>query len=94
MEKVKDKKKQAMFMVSWIIGLISMFSVVAHCWQTTSVVQPYLLLSKIALVISISLSLPYVWDLELQRYRLMGNITLMFICVILLATPYVMKYFK
>lgn len=32
MEKVKDKKKQAMFMVSWIIGLISMFSVIAHCW--------------------------------------------------------------
>ena len=93
-EKVKDKKKQAMFMVSWIIGLISMFSVVAHCWQTRSVVQPYLLLSKVALVISISLSLPYVWELELQRFRLMGNITLIFICVILLVTPYVLKYFK
>lgn len=94
MEKVKDKKKQTMFIVSWIIGLISMFSVVAHCWQTRSVVQPYLLLSKVALVISISLSLPYVWDLELQRLRLISNIILMFICVIILVTPYVLKYFK
>ena len=94
MEKVKDKKKQTMFIVSWIIGLISMFSVVAHCWESRSVAQPYLLLSKVAFVISITLSLPYVWELELQRFRLMGNITLMFICVILLATPYVIKFFK
>ena len=94
MNKVKDKKKQAMFMVSWIIGLISMFSVVAHCWESRSAAQPYLLLSKVALVISISLSLPYVWELELQRFRLIGNITLIFICIILLVTPYVLKYFK
>ena len=89
-----DKKKETMFIISWIIGLISMFSVIIHCWQTTSVEQPFLLLSKIAILFSIGLSLPYTWDLPLQRLRNIGNITLTLSCLMILTITYVIKYFS
>lgn len=88
------KKKEGMFMIAWIIGLVSMFSVVAHCWYMRNIEQPYLLLSKVAVVFSIGLGIPYVWNLKLQRFKMIGNLILMLICVILLASPYVIKFFK
>lgn len=90
----KKKKKEGMFMISWIIGLVSMFSVVAHCWYMRKIEQPYLLLSKVVVIVSLSLGIPYVWDLKLQRFKMIGNLILMLICVILLASPYISKIYK
>lgn len=80
--------KQQMFLLSWAIGLVSLLSVTLHCWTTRGQKQPWLLASKVFLAVSIALAVPYTWDLQLQRYRLLGNIVIYVLCASVLATAF------
>lgn len=86
--------KNILFIISWIIGSISILTFLIHCWETRDVQQPWLLISKIGLLISISLSLPYIWSLNLQRYRLLGNAIVLIICISLLSSIFFKDPFK
>ena len=77
-----------MFLASWLISVIALLSVVMHCWTTRDKKQPYLLASKVALMMSIALAIPYTWELPLQRYRLIGNIVINLLCAIILLTAF------
>lgn len=80
--------KVVLFAVSWAIGLVSLASAVLHCWSTRHERQPWLLASKIALALSIALSLPYTWGLPLHRYRLIGNVAVYLACAAILASSF------
>ena len=83
--------KETLFLVSWVIGLVSLLSVTVHCWTTRSQRQPWLVASKIALTLSILMAIPYNWDKVLQRYRLIGNVAVYTLCIGILASAFLAK---
>ena len=81
--------KQTLFLASWAVGIVSLVSMTLHCWSTRAQKQPWLLASKITLAASVALALPYTWNLDLARYRLLGNMTVFVICAVILASAFV-----
>ena len=80
--------KTAMFVLSWFIASVALLCVLGHCWTTRERKQPYLLASNLAMTLSLALSIPYAWNLVLQRYRLMSNMLITLVCSLILASAY------
>ena len=72
--------KEALFLVSWTVGTVSLVAASIHCFTTRNTPQPWLLASKLTLAASIALALPYAWSLRLQRYRLLCNVAIYVMC--------------
>ena len=82
--------KDALFIVAWIVVTIALtFLGPVHCWVTRHTKQPWLLLGLVMLAIAQVISLPYTWDLPLQRYRNLSNLVLHLAGVALLTIAYV-----
>ena len=74
-----------LFIVSWILGMVGLYFIVKHSYNTGHIVhQPDLIVAKVVLIVSVLLALPYDWSLPLQRYRLIADAIAFGLCIILL----------
>ena len=83
------RTSETLYTLSWLLSVVGLMSAVAHCWATRKQRQGWLLASKLILVASIALALPYEWPLALARYRLIGNAVIYGTCAVLLASSFV-----
>lgn len=68
--------------------MISLSMAVLHCWTTRHRRQPCLIVANVASVVSMGLSLPYLWDKRLHRYRTLWGMTALVGCTTILALAY------
>lgn len=82
--------KHANFVIGWIIVTIALiFGLLIHSWTTRHTKQPFLLLCVTGIALAQFVSLPYTWDLKLQRYRNLLNALLHIVAALILLVAYV-----